>query len=413
MIRKIHMIRSAAALVSFIGFCTYAMNLLQPYETLLRPHYNNEHRAQFYMFAETGFNAKIFPGDTGGTNILRLYECQQDALEMLNGACDTSEVGQKRVQVNANDNGVRGHFNVSGDFKLHASVCWALRCFFREDWACSIYLPLYSMELKNVIWQDQTLFITDDDIRVREFLTNDFFANVMRLGNGLDLGGWTRTGLGDLTVLAEWFHNFPQYKQLLSNVRINWRAGFVFPTGKRWDEDKIMALPFGTDGAFAIPFGVGLDLDFGRYFTAGLDVQLTYFFGNTRARRVKLTPDQTELLLLEKIQAYKEYGITQRFNLYVQGNCRGFSGLLGYQYLKHGTDVLWPTYDVVDFNIVNTAQTLQDWTIHQVFLDMQYDFRGCCDNRVRPQIGCFARLPFNGKRSFAASTIGIMASIDF
>lgn len=403
----------------FVGMCLYmipvaSMNLLLPYETLLRPKYDNKDKAQFFFQVETGFADTAFGEDGRVPSVLNIYQCEQDALEMLDGFCDTSVIGQKRIQLDAQDDGVRGHFKVCGDFHLKLAATFNARFFFADDWALGIYLPFYSMALNNVAWLDQTRNVTDADIRVHEFLTDNFFANVKSLGKCLELGDWNRSGLGDLTVFAEWFHDFQQYKPLLKNVRLNWRVGLLFPTGKRTDEDKIMAIPFGYDGAFGIPFGVGLDINLAHYLNVGLDVQLTHIFGNTRSRRIRTAFTQTELLLLEKVQAYKEFGLTQKFNLYAETTFRGFSGLLAYQYMKHGDDTLRPTVDCYNFQVINSAEHLQEWTIHQMITNFNYDFGYLYeDARVRPQVALFARLPFNGKRAITVSTVGAMISFDF
>ena len=113
------------------------------------------------------------------------------------------------------------------------------------------------MTLKNVQWVNKTLNVSAGDQSVRQNLTNDFFANVATLGDGLYLGDWSRTGIGDLVLMMDWVQDFYQYKPLLKNTRVNWRIGFNFPTGLREDEDKVFARPFGFDGALGLIFGFG------------------------------------------------------------------------------------------------------------------------------------------------------------
>src|SRR5207247_2602624 len=106
-----------------------------------------------------------------------------------------------------------------------------------------------------------------------EDLTNNLATNVFRLGSDLNINSWTRTGIGDLSAVLYWSHDFPQQKPLLKNVRTNVRVGPTFPTGKKTNPDQILSIPFGNDGAFGIVFGAGLDARMGRHLTVGVDVE--------------------------------------------------------------------------------------------------------------------------------------------
>ena len=55
---------------------------------------------------------------------------------------------------------------------------------------------------------------------------------------GLDISSWSKTGIGDLSLMVEWLRDFPQPKPLLKNVRLNLRGGISIPTGVKKDEDK-------------------------------------------------------------------------------------------------------------------------------------------------------------------------------
>ncbi len=273
------------------------------------------------------------------------------------------------------------------------------------------------MALKNVCWVDKTKNITDEDARVHEFLTDNFFENVCTLGCGLDLCGWQRTGVGDLTLLVQWFRDFPQAKPMLKNVRINWRGGVGIPTGLRQDVDKVFAFPFGYDGAFSLPFGFGLDLYFDFYLRAGFDVQLTHIFGNTRDRRIKTSEGQTDLLFLEKMSIYKDWGLTQQFNLYGQiyKLFDVVSFLVGYQFTKHGKDevALCPgsTFSAV---VANSAESLREWTMHQFVVRADYEMGAHWDEPVLyPRFSFFAQIPFNGRRIAATTNVGVTVAFDF
>ncbi len=392
------------------------VNLLNPFDTLIRPSFTNKYRWQLAGYAETGYhNAHGFNDDGDHVNVLRIWNNQQNALSMLEGVPFESDIGQLRSALLDSNNGIRGHFEVNGDLKLDFTVAFAARLFFAGDWSLGLYLPAYKMQLKNVIFQDLTPNLDNDDKLVRELLTNNLAQNVKELG-GLDISGWNRHGLGDLALIIDWFRDFKQYKPFLKCVRVNWRWGIVFPTGLKSDQDLIFAVPFGYDGAFSMPFGLGLDLNLGSHFKTGIDVQLTQIFGNQRTWRIKTQEDQTELLLLNKAHAYKDYGLVQRFNLYAElyRFAKGLSFTLGYQFIKEGETEISITSQQFSSAIANTSKQLEEFTMHHVIAKFTYDFgvhKRC--RKVRPEWSLYVRSPFNGKNVALVPTIGTVFSVDF
>lgn len=399
------------------GSVTQTMNLLRPYDTLVRPDFVGDRTWQFALYGEGGLGTKAFCSSGEVCDALRIWQPEQNALKMLQGFPEDSRISQLRNQLDADDDGKRGHFLVSSDFDLKYSIALAARVSFLKDFTFAAYLPFYSMELKNVRWDDQTQNITDEDIRVKELLTDDFFDIVEQLGCGLDLKGWKRSGPGDLTFMLEWFRNFPQVKPLLKNVFINWRLGLALPTGKQADEDKLFAIPFGNDGTSTIIFGLGIDLLFGSCFKTGIDVQLFHLFDATRMRRIKTDRNQTELLLLEKSEVHIDYGLEQRFNLFFEFYrfYRGLSFKVGYQFFKRGDSTVSLVCNNFSTNVANTAVSLEGFTMHEIIPKITYDFGvdSAEDACTRPYLLLYARLPFNGKHAVLARTAGVVLAIDF
>jgi hypothetical protein len=392
------------------------VNTMWPYDTLIRPTFNNLHWWQAAFYAEGGFhNAKGYDNEGSVGNPLRIWNCQQNALAMLEGFPEDSAIGQLRSALLDSDNGIRGRFIVDGDLQLNFATAFAANLYFASDWRIGLYLPVYKMTLKDVNFIDQTPNIDNLDKLVHSLLTDNFAANVQQLGC-LDIGGWERTGVGDLTLLIEWFRDFKQNKPFLKMVRVNWRWGIGFPTGLRENENLTFAVPFGYDGAVSMPFGLGLDLTLGSHFKGGIDVQLTQIFGHTRTRRIKTDLQQTELLLLEKTNVFKDSGLVQRFNLYVElyNFLKGLSFSIGYQYLKQGDADYALATQQFSSNIANTSPRLENFTMHHLIPKFIYDFGyHYPDARTRPELGLYMRLPFNGKNVALIPTIGAVASIDF
>ena len=406
-----------------IAFCCallmpamHAMNVIRPYQILLRPPKVPGSWLQLYTIGQFGFDSQSFNACGDHVNPLQIYQCDQDALAMLNGFDPSSAIGQKRIRVDANDDGVRGHLTPCADFRLNAALRFGARFFMPYHLSLAIYLPYYDMELKNVTWCDQTEDVSVQDMRTKAYLTDCICENVACLGC-LDIGGWHRKGVGDTTVSLEWIKDFPQQKPTLHNVTINGRLGITLPSGLHADEDKLLAFPFGNDDGIGIVFGLGLDLYIGQYLKAGLDVQLMHIFGHTRCRRIKTALAQTDLLLLGKAEAFADYGLTQQFSFYGQLYrwLGGASIKVAYQFYKRGQDQLFLSSNEFSSEIANSAESLLAYTTHDAFVILDYDFTDHTFNRFgwTPYVAGFVNIPFNGKRSIVAKTAGFVLGLNF
>lgn len=420
----IHSCMILAAMMVAVNVCAMNTNLSRPYNIFFKPERKKDTRSFFTMFVEGGIgHAKGFDED-GSTNVMRIFNSREDGIAMLQGFSESSPQGQlldkiQGVNVAPIDNGIRGNFLVSGDMKLDYGIGFGWRYFFPNDFSIGLYIPMYSMRLKNVCWQDQTPSTTpaDPDVRVKQYLTDNFFANVSALGDGLSLKGWHRTGVGDLVALLEWDRDFPQPRPLLKNVRLNARLGLNIPTGLRADEDKLFALAFGCDGATGIIFGADLAVTFGDYMRAGVDVELLPLFGTVSSRRIKTDFNQTQSLLLEKTCVYTDWAMIQQFNIFVKfaDFYKGFKIDVDYQFLKQGSAQMTPLSPAFPINIVNTGRNLEEWTAHDVIVKLGYDFKGTLreDARVAPTISFFAQMPFNGKNSILFTAAGVLLAAEF
>jgi hypothetical protein len=393
----------------------HAMNIVRPYQILLRPEMQPNSWMQIYAYGEGGFASHGFNDCGDRVDALRIYQPSQDALAMLNGFDPASAIGQKRIRVDANDDGVRGHLAPCSKFEVPFAAQIGLRWFFNHNLSLAFYMPYYHMRLRDVRWQDLTQDITVQDARTKQYLTNDIVTNVAELG-GLSICGWDRKGVGDTTVSLEWIKNFKQHKRMLHMVGINGRLGLTLPSGLRSNEDEVFAFAFGNDGAFGIVFALGLDLYAGKYVKAGVDVQLMHQFGNTRERRIKTAPFQTDLLLLAKTSAFTDFGLTQQFSLYFElyKLYAGVSLMVAYQFYKHGFNTLYLTCNQYSTEIANTACDLQGFTTHDAFVVLKYDAaEHMCNKSWSPYVAAFVDIPFNGKRAITTSMAGLVLGLNF
>ena len=399
--------------------CAESMNLLmRPYDTLLLPQTYLDARGQLSMWAESGVRpARGYNSDGGLVNPFNIWNVNQDALAMLQGFATDSPITQLLNALDATDDGATGHLLFSGDLQLDWAAAVGGRWYFLPNVWFTALLPFYQERLTNVAWTDLTGATTAADLRVRSMLTGPITNVVQEFGDGLQLTGWKRRGPGDMNLLVEFLFPFEQKRPLLKLVEIEGRGGFTIPMGLKANEDLPLALPFGYDGAVGIVYGAGLNVLLGSCLKAGFDVQLLHLFGNTRDRRIKTAFDQSDILLLAKTPAYKDYGLTQRFNLFVQAYhvWGGLSFLVGYQFLKKGEDRL--ALNSCDYSslYINSAASLDEWIVHSMEFNLHYDFieTWCQDTCWAPQLSLFSRLPFNGKRAITFTTVGLMLAVDF
>jgi len=413
------MCRNIGIAVLLFGFnAILGMNLTNSvYDTLILPERNYDSRFQFFVAGQMGIG-KAVAFDCCGCeeNPLRIWNKTQNSIKMLEGFDPDSHIGLLRSGLDANDDGTRGHFLVCGELDINAAVDFSMWFYFLENFSVSLHLPFYSMELKNVSWQDQTRMASRDDFKVKESLTNNFFQNVKNLGC-LDLCGWKRNGIGDLAVFVEWQKYFEQGRPFLKDVTVGVRGGLTLPTGKKEDEDKLFAVPFGYDGSVGMIVGAGLDLTFKRYLRGGVDFQLLHLFGREKCRRIKTHQCQTDLLLLQKFDTYKDFGLTQRFNLYLElyRFLKDLSFKVGYQFMRRSEDFLHLCNNKFSECTANTSNRLEEWTMHSLILNLHYQLRedDCREYRVRPYVSVFSKIPFNGMNVAMKRTIGVGFGLDF
>ncbi len=393
-----------------------AMNVVRPFKFFFNPSPHYGTRWQLFIRPEHGFSAKGFNPVSCRVNVAHLWDAHQSAITMLNGFDCQDKIGKKRIRIDANDDGIRGNFNVCADLNIPFGCTLAARRALPHNILLGIYLPFYTMQLKNVHWQSLTKHETAEDQRVHSYLTDDFAQNVHNLGY-LDIGPWRRTGLGDISIVADWLQDFVQAQPVLHNVRINGRFGITLPTGKRDNIDKILAIPFGYNGALTMIFGGGLNLALGSYLHAGFDVELRALFGNTTCQRIKTDIGQTELLLLQKARVYTDYGVEQQYTLYGQlyDLAPHMSFQLAYQFFKRGDSFISTYGNCFSDKIANYSERVQERNWHEILATATYDFGYLTREYVRaiPTLSLFAEIPFKGKRSIVCPTFGAIVDVDF
>ncbi len=397
----------------------FPINVFRPWDLNLRPTPWPGKHIQLVGYDEIGLKVQAFDADKSRENVMQLWTDTQDAIAMLQGFPASSPFYQyyTNVLMMPVDDGIRGNFLVKGHFEMTASA--GLSCYYRFPHyvTLSAHIPFYAMSVSHVNFMDLTQNNNNaSNLRVKQNLTNNFAARLLQFDPTLTINGWSRVGFGDLGIMAEWRQGFKQSKPYLKNVELALRTCLTLPTGLQRNENQILSVPFGYE-ALGLMFGAGIKLTWLDWVRAGVDFEFLQLFGNNRTFRIKVQEDQTDFLLLAQAKAHKEFGFTQRYNLCLE-TCplvRGLSIGMAYEFWKHGKD----KYDLLDESfsakIANSAQSLQEWTMHQLIFKLWYDCAGDVreDSAFRPQFLFFYKVPVNGKRALLINSIGAQITMNF
>lgn len=401
----------------------FRTNFFQPYDILLVPRVPSFTRFDISATYEGAFSIKGVQAEEENqeatfskkVNVLHLWQSTQDALAALKGTCSTSASDPLAELFAINDdNGVQGLFCFNG--KMHAhNILLSARYHFHRNINLGLYIPFSRLKLSDVSLCQQSPIgegVTNEQV----VANNNLLNQVAQIGR-LNFNDWERTGVGDIALIAWWQQHYLQDKPWLRDVHIGLRGGMTFPTGKKQDEDILLGIPFGYDAGVGILFGATLELWYNHNFHLGIDTQFLAHFGTTKCRRVKTDPAQTDLLLINKLTTFKNPGVDQHFTLFAELSpfVSSFSARLAYQFTKHSDDKVFFCSDCFSSAVVNGAESLLDWTTHNIIFQLSYDTAYHDDpcNHWNPYFSAFVKTGINGSRALIADTAGFMVNFSF
>ena len=347
-------------------------------------------------------------------NPLHIYQTKQDGLGMLKGFKTDSAIGQlAQVFTVDDDNNDRGHFLPCGNLSFQNAIITGR--YTRKHISFTASLPICSIELKDVCWKDLTENKTAEDALAHTYLTDDFSANLQKLGC-LNNNGYKRVGLSDLYIGTTYNQIFPRRDEIINTVGLQAQVGLTLPTGKKRDNSTVLGFEFGNNGSVGAVFAGGLDLAFAHYLRAGANAQFLYVFGNNFNTRVRTDPAQTDLLFLQQAKVYTKWGLTQKFYLYAElyRIYKGISLQAAYQYLRHEKDTVYTHSDKLYQPLANNSLSLQEWTMNTMVFKLRAEPEAeLADRGWSPRAELFYKKGFNGRNAFLSDSIGGHISISF
>ncbi len=365
-----------------------------------------------------------FSNDKSG--VLRIYNDTESAIAATFGAPPCTALDDLSRSLSgalspATDDGCRGRFRVDGRYR-ELDVTWFSQYNFLVDgvegnFDVSLYVPFVDKKFTDVKWHDLTKETTSSDLYVRDQLTCDIDKVAQELGDGLNIRDFETDGLGDPVVMLRWFNDYEQLdRKRLKKVRLTGRLGLTLPFSPKPEEDNAFALPRGYDGAMGMPVTLGLDLFFVHNFKFTSEFELFKIFDDVRTMRLKTDERQTDFLLFHKGSVRKKYGMTWKFHLGFGAErfLGGLSANVAYRYQRHDSDRLNARSNFFSNNIINSAQTVRDWTLHNLVFQLRYDlFDEAQSIPVKSQLMFFYKVPFGGRRIVNADTFGGQLTFNF
>lgn len=401
-------------------------NLFPPYDINVHLPKCPDTRINLGATVEYGSNdsARDWGGDKH--NVLKIYDHYQDAATMLKSPMADVAATVKDIYNNMYSAyaGVlqtapvefTGHYN---EYDITVFGKYTFKNFLEGNLDISVHLPVISREIDKIQYKDLSPnYLPGVAYYYQQNYTQNFelFQEQMTKNFGpMNFGAFDEAGIGDLLIMLEWLRSFKQTKEALKNVDISIRLGVTCPTSKERDINKIFSLPLGNDGAWGMPIGFDLALDFNQNIRIGADVEFFVLFDETKERRLKTSEDQTEFLLINKGRATLDPGLTWKFNIFLQAYrfYKGLSLKIDYEYIKHDDDTLYENTDTFNRYIINSANSLKEWNSHNLIFQLNIDFFKFEHITKSPQISLFYKYPIGGKNIINMSTFGGQLGFNF
>lgn len=317
------------------------------------------------------------------------------------------------------DDGVRGHVSMNAKLTQTDMTMWAHYVLpIKSDygwWGVGLYIPTTSKKVSGFSFKDHTKVVYASDRKVNGFI-NDLPQNLKRYGN-LSLEEETVTGFGDAVLLVDYVKDIRGiHHKIVDSAALYASIGLQIPSGSQKDEDKLLSMATGFDGAWGVPFKVGGWVDFKKYFQMGMDAHLLALFDKAKLRRLKTSVGQTDLFLLNKGHARKNHGFHWQAHVWAFASefYKGFFAKASYQFIKHHADSLFSKDEKFKDDIINTANNLKGWYAHNLVLQVGYNLTDTFDvTPIAPIISLFYKLPLAGKGLIDTDTFGGQIRVNF
>ncbi|HLC06945.1 MAG TPA: hypothetical protein VJJ26_02035 [Candidatus Babeliales bacterium] len=276
------------------------------------------------------------------------------------------------------------------------------------------HLPVRRLQIKDITFTDLS---PDDDIVPNK--NTPVWQQVLQelrplLANyGINVYPTTSAGVGDLTSWLGWTHNY-QETNTLDFIDFTLMAGFLAPTGKQRNENKLFSLPTGYNGHWGFPLCTTASIGFYEWVTIGGYLNTLFFINKSRAMRIKTDCEQSGIIKLACARVSDHRGPLINTGFYCKADHvgHGVSATAAYSFASQQKSHLTPSNPVLfDRNTMNSDPMLAGWNMHTLNFLLEYDFAKE-DSTVGNRIGLFYNLQVAGARVFNTNVVGGTYGID-
>lgn len=240
----------------------------------------------------------------------------------------------------------------------------------------------------------------------------DHFHEIMHAYDLTYRSSFKKNAVGDITGVMGWTHTYED-TIYLDFIDVTFKAGLVFPTAARTDQDLLFDFPLGNDGHLGFPLFAQASIGLYDWLTIGCSTQAIVFADDVRCLRTKTAPEQSGMIMLHKESVNYHRGPLFDATLYIKSDHipLNFSLLVGYSYTHKRHDFLTPLRVTSDVTVINNDQRWQGWNMHTLHLMLEYDFTKR-DTVVGPRLAALVNIPLGGKQIFDVTMAGIDAGFD-
>lgn len=276
------------------------------------------------------------------------------------------------------------------------------------------HLPVRKLKVSDVTFID----LSPDDIIFPNKNTPQWqtiFQNIGPLLHHyhLNINPTTTVGVGDLSSWLGWTHNY-QETRILDFIDFTFMTGFLAPTGKQKNENKLFSLPTGYNGHWGFPLCSAASIGFYEWVTIGGYLNTLFFINKNRIMRVKTDLEQSGIIKLARANVSEHRGPLIHTGCYFKADHvgHGVSVTAAYSFASQQKSSLTAHNPALfDSTIINSDEMLKRWNMHTLNFLAEYDFARE-GSTVGNRIGLFYNLQLAGSRVFDTNIFGGSYGID-
>ncbi len=234
---------------------------------------------------------------------------------------------------------------------------------------------------------------------------------------GLQLDGWDNDRVwGDLYLMLGWNRTSAWAKPAKTFVNLFAQVGLSIPSADPRDPQSAFSIARGNDNSVGVPVTIGAHATWQESIRTSIAGDFLFLLAEKSPRRLRKTPEQTELLISDKVVAKRDPGMIFRVTGLAELKTPDqiYSGLIGWQFLYKRQDK-FSQFETSGYEatIVNASERWQTQYFHNLVFLVGIDFKQLTQSPIAPKITASYKLPITGQRVEMFNALGINLSLSF